>query len=348
MQTTTVNENQPRKRGCLFIIKRVLKWVGISLLVLIALGVGYQTAVTAADAGKYPPPGQLIDVNGQKMHLYCTGEGSPTVVLEAGGFSFSTEWYWVQRDLEKTNRVCSYDRLGTGWSDVSPEPRAALRIVDELHTLLTNAGETAPYVLAGHSFGGLLNRIYAHQYPDEVIGMVLVDTAFMVPSTAKTKAEYDQDVTFKVMNDALQAVLWVLIHTGIGRSINYNEIQAMGYPQDVVEVYTALKSTNQAFDTYYAEAFPVRWELIEAAKAAENLGDIPLAVMWADWKFPGNDQAIYENIQHTIAAYSTNSMTRVVPGSTHGSIIGNEASAAQVIDAIRDVITAAVDGTQLQ
>ncbi|HXD09399.1 MAG TPA: alpha/beta hydrolase, partial [Anaerolineales bacterium] len=123
------------------------------------------------------PPGQLTDVGGYDMHLYCMGEGSPTVILEAGLNDFHVSWSKVQAEVATATRVCSYDRAGLGWSEASPHPRTSQVMAEELHTLLTNSGVAAPYILVGHSFGGIVMRQFAQQYPDEVAGMVLVDSA---------------------------------------------------------------------------------------------------------------------------------------------------------------------------
>jgi pimeloyl-ACP methyl ester carboxylesterase len=119
----------------------------------------------------------MVDVGGYRLHLYCTGEGSPTVILEAGGGNPWLSWYQVQPQVAQFTRVCSYDRAGLGWSDPSPKPRTTKVIADELHTLLHNAGITAPFVLVGHSLGGLDARMFASQYPSEAVGMVLVDSS---------------------------------------------------------------------------------------------------------------------------------------------------------------------------
>src|SRR5215831_9448823 len=167
----------PRKRGFLLYVKRVTKWLGILVLTVIILGVGYQAAASEIDKHNFLPPGQMVDVDGHTMHIRCTGKGSPTVILEAGAYSFSTEWYWVQQQLEQMNRVCSYDRAGNGWSDVVEGSRDGLTLVQELHSLLERAGIEGPYVMVGHSLGGVLAPIYASQYRDEILGLVLVDSA---------------------------------------------------------------------------------------------------------------------------------------------------------------------------
>src|SRR4030095_8529101 len=163
----------PRRRG-----RGCLLWLGASLaalLVLMLVGYIYEPIAEAADARAYPPPGQLVDIGGYRLHINCTGAGSPTVVIESGWGDFSAAWGWVQPEVAKTTRVCTYDRAGMGWREVSPQPRTAREFAKELHTLLEKANESGPYVLVGHSMGGYTVRVYAHDYPDEVVGVVLVD-----------------------------------------------------------------------------------------------------------------------------------------------------------------------------
>jgi pimeloyl-ACP methyl ester carboxylesterase len=121
------------------------------------------------------PLGKLVDVGGYRVHLYCTGTGSPTVVIVGAGFSFN--WGLVQPEVAKFAQVCSYDHSGIGWSDDGPKDSCSLRI-NEVHAALKNAGIKGPYVLVGHSLGALVARVYARQYLDEVAGMVFVDHAF--------------------------------------------------------------------------------------------------------------------------------------------------------------------------
>ena len=144
------------------------------ILSLITLAAG---AIAKSNLAKQnPAPGQLVDVGGYKLHINCMGKGSPTVILESGQGDYSLTWAYVQPQIAKITRVCSYDRAGLGWSDPSPNPRTASKQVEELHTLLVNSAVQGPYVLVGHSRGGMLVRMYAHNYPNEVISMVLVDS----------------------------------------------------------------------------------------------------------------------------------------------------------------------------
>jgi pimeloyl-ACP methyl ester carboxylesterase len=128
-----------------------------------------------------PPPGKLVDIGGWRLHLNCTGRASdtqPTVILEAGAGSFSVDWSLVQPEASRFARVCSYDRAGMGWSELGPHPRTLHQIVWELHTVLDKSGIRPPYLFVGHSYGGILSRLYALTYPSEVLGMVLVDSGY--------------------------------------------------------------------------------------------------------------------------------------------------------------------------
>ncbi len=121
------------------------------------------------------PPGRLVDIGGRRLHLHCTGSGSPTVILEAGASAFAIDWALVQPEMARTNRVCSYDRARHGWSDPGTSVQTPARVVSDLHAALQATKEKPPYVMVGASMGGIYVRIYERRYPDEVVGMVLVD-----------------------------------------------------------------------------------------------------------------------------------------------------------------------------
>src|SRR5215212_6146640 len=154
---------------------RALLGVLMLLIGLMVLGAGYETIMARGDATRYPAPGQLVDVGGYRMHIFCMGAGSPTVVLNSGAGGFSAEWSLVQPELAKATRVCAFDRAGMGWSEPGPAPRSPAHIADELHTLLVNAGIEGPLVLVAHSAGGKHARLYAQRHPERVAGLVLVD-----------------------------------------------------------------------------------------------------------------------------------------------------------------------------
>ena len=161
---------------------RVSKILSGSVLlgsVLLLSGAGYQVVATQRDKRKYRNSGEFVDVGGHRLHLRVAGEdrGLPTVVMENGlGFP-SLTWTWVQREVARYTRVVAYDRAGTGWSEFGPEPRDARRLVEELHAALCAESLSGPYVLVAHSLGGLLARVFADRYAEEVAGMVLVDSS---------------------------------------------------------------------------------------------------------------------------------------------------------------------------
>src|SRR6266511_2788731 len=182
-QNGKVSPSKSKGRGCLNWLGRIM----ISIMGLSLLGYIFEPMAEAADAKAYPPPGQMVDVGGYRLHINCTGEGSPTVVIESGWGDMSASWGWVQPEVAKTTRICTYDRAGMGWSEASPEPRVAREYAKELHTLLAKANEPGPYVLVGHSMGGFTILVYAHDYPDEVSGLVLVDSQALPPTNATPK-----------------------------------------------------------------------------------------------------------------------------------------------------------------
>jgi pimeloyl-ACP methyl ester carboxylesterase len=155
----------------------------VNKLLPLALFVTFSVQCGAAqspqrDAAAPPQPGVRVDIGGRRLHINCSGEGAvPTVVLESGFGNSSATWSRVQPEVAKFARVCSYDRAGMGGSDPAAAPRTVVASTEDLHTLLANAKVPGPYVLVGHSLGGILARLYASYYPAEVAGMVLVDSA---------------------------------------------------------------------------------------------------------------------------------------------------------------------------
>lgn len=172
-----------------------LAWIFACVLIALLLGALYQAEGTRRDRNRFPLPGRLVDVGGHRLHLLESGSasGHATIVLEAGLMSTVLSWSNLQRELAQSYRVVSYDRAGLGWSDLGPMPRTAERIVDELHTLLQRPGIPAPYVLVGHSFGGLTMPLFAAKFPDETAGMVLVDP--VVPAEWNPPSDHDRKLT---------------------------------------------------------------------------------------------------------------------------------------------------------
>lgn len=336
-------------KGCWTYFKKFLKWFGIILLVLLALGVIYQTIATELDKRNFTPRGEFYEVNGHKMHIVCKGEGEATVILQAGGVAESLWWFHIQNELAKDVRVCAFDRPGMGWSEVATTPRDAKNQMEELHQLLQAAGVKPPYVMVGHSLGAILSRIYTSMYPEEVKGLVLVDSALLIPKQFTDEAAFRE---WKQANDPLQWFVSALTRTGILRLIVQNDFLNFGYPPEIAAELAALRSPNRVVDADYNERIPHMWDLQKAAALGEDFGNLPLVVIWAsatsDVVLTEEAKRIYFGAKDEIKTYSENSVERTIQGANHGSIIGNENYAKQVVQAIKDVMASIDSDTELR
>ena len=146
-------------------------WFVALLAIVLVSGLLYQWMGERRDVRRYPFPGRIID----GLHVYGTGQTGPVVILEAGISASSLSWRLVQDRLGTSTRVASYDRAGYGWSPAKPQPRTLDNLVAELHSWLAASGLPSPYILVGHSFGGLMLRHYVSRYREQVAGLVLVD-----------------------------------------------------------------------------------------------------------------------------------------------------------------------------
>ncbi len=164
-------------------------WIAGFLLLSLLVGMTYQRAGEHRDTRLHPPPGKFVNLGTHRLHLLDEGRGSPTIILEAGLMSTNLSWTDLRSKLAESYRVVCYDRAGLGWSDIGPMPRTAERIVAELHSLLDRAAIPGPYVLVGHSFGGLTMPLFAARYPEQIAGMVLVDP--VVPAEWNPPSEQD-------------------------------------------------------------------------------------------------------------------------------------------------------------
>ncbi|MBZ0290705.1 MAG: alpha/beta hydrolase [Anaerolineae bacterium] len=334
-------KSEPRKRGCLFSMKRGLKGLGITLVVLVLLGVGYQNIASEIDKRNYPPRGELYNVNGHQMHMVCLGEqseGRPTVILQAGGAAESLWWYRVQNQLAEQTQVCAYDRAGLGWSEAVATPRDPVVIVGELHALLEQAGVSAPYVMAGHSYGAILARVYAAKYPGEIEGLALVDS---MPMHVVEQSEIENA---RVPFYAAYVPMWMMSQLGLMRFNVRSGFEVNGYPAELVPELAAMQARPQTLETDEAEkGLSGVWALMHASAAATDFGDLPTVVLWASESYATYGR---EN-NDEIAGYSSNSVTRVIDGANHLSILGTESYVRQVSDAILAVIEAAQTGDPL-
>jgi pimeloyl-ACP methyl ester carboxylesterase len=156
---------------------RIFVMLGGFLIVAALSGATYQWLATRKELAATPPPGHLVDIGGYRLHLWCTGDGAPAVILDTGLGGSSADWGFVQPDVARFTRVCSYDRAGMGYSDPGPSPRTARRIASELTELLVRSGIGGPVVLVGASIAGFDVRVFASDYPDRAAGLVLVDAS---------------------------------------------------------------------------------------------------------------------------------------------------------------------------
>ena len=293
------------------------RWVlyGVAvLLALVSVGGGYQTIGEAADAAASPMPGQLIDVGDHSLHIHCTGSGSPTVVMEAGGGAMASDLELVSTAVAGETRVCLYDRAGRGWSESAQTPPHGIQIADDLHTLLRRAQVPGPYVLAGHSFGGLYVQTYAARYPGEVAGMVLID------STAPRAAAPGYSARPYVM-DRVFALVSLTAQLGFGH------------------LFGATARDFRSTIDEYADA----GDAVKQAASLTDFGDKPLFVVTA---FVGNDASWFD-AQDRMAELSTDSVHRIIQGASHNGLISEPRNAAVTAHAILDVVASVRSGEPL-
>jgi pimeloyl-ACP methyl ester carboxylesterase len=317
---------------------RWLLYPVIAALGLASIGGGYETLREAADARAYSMPGQLIDVGGHRLHLTCTGSGSPTVVLQPGGGEMSSNLDWITPAVARDTRVCAYDRPGRGWSEPATTPQDGVQLATDLHTLLQRGQVPGPYVLAGHSFGGLYVLTFAARYPDEVAGMVLVDSTAPASAAKPAASPYDGG-SYDVLG-RVSALVSTSARLGVSRL--YGQLEHGSLPprsRDEARASNATASHVRSTIDEYVQANA-------STQQAASLGDFadkPLVVLTAGI---GSD-ATHSAKQNHLATLSTNSAHHVIDGATHDSLISNEEHAAATTQAILDVVSSVRSGQPL-
>jgi pimeloyl-ACP methyl ester carboxylesterase len=313
---------------------RILRFVLLSeLLLAVMLGIWgaiYQARSNARDQNLHPPPGKLIDVGGgYRLHLYCTGESGPTVVLDYGLSGSYLDWYFVQPEVARSTRVCSWDRSGYGWSDRSAKPQVPSVIAEELHNLLERAGEKPPFVLVGHSLGAFDVRMYAHLYPEQVAGIVLVDGA--IP---------DEDIPFTWRSRWQLKLLQYTAPFGLPRWRSW----CTGGPEAIRPMKRAFSCSSRVFRAHY-EQWSVFPQSAAEVRKLRSMGDLPLVVISRDprrsAKTDGSVLAYeqhWEQQQQELLRLSSRATYIIAAGSGHSVPLDRP---DVVIEAIRKIIAQA-------
>ncbi|WP_426595682.1 alpha/beta fold hydrolase [Cellulomonas sp. McL0617] len=322
---------------------RTARWLlypVIGAMSIAAIGGVYQTVGTAVDASTVSMPGRLIDVGGHRLHISCAGSGSPTVVVEGGGGATAADLGWISTGVARETTICVYDRAGRGWSEDAGAPQDADAISNDLDTLLHRADVPGPYVIAGHSFGGLYALTFATHHPDEVAGMVLIDsTSPHYGSAATAAARPAASETYDPIG-RIAALTSSLARLGFGRL--YATVAQVDLPareRAEVRASTAMPGTLRSTIEEYAQANAS----MEQAALLRDFGNKPLMVLTAG---AGNAND-WTQKQDRLAALSTDSVHRVVDDATHDALVGDPVHAATTTQAILDVVQAVRTGHTL-
>lgn len=223
---------------------------------------------------KTMPIGKIVDIGYAKMHINCTGKGSPTVILEAGAGAWSIHWFAVQKELSKHTRVCSYDRLGLGWSSLGEMPRTAKKDAKDLTELLEKSGEKAPFILAGHSYGGYIARIFYDMFPKDIVGIGLIDSAHENQWERLPGGKQMLDGGLKSAKDSLEKA-----KEGKLKKENYSGVapeMLVSYQEQMMQIKTHETSVS-VLENIFASS-------LEVGKT-KNLGNLPLLVLSAGNSF---------------------------------------------------------------
>jgi pimeloyl-ACP methyl ester carboxylesterase len=314
-------------------------WVILIIIVgLLVAGAIYQAIAAARDKTRFPPPGKFADVDGIRLHYVEMGHDKPgpTVILEAGMASFSSNWGWVLSEVARTTRVMAYDRAGLGWSDYGTSPRDAATSAKQLHTLLQKAGIPAPYVLAGHSYGGLVMRVFADLYPDEVVGIALVDSSH--PDQWANIPASKGGATVATAN----RVTAFLARFGVVRLFNLEKSFIIGLPPQQLGEMKANLGLPRPWIVGAEGLIAWRDFSCDQVNKTRGLGSLPLIVLSV------TEQDMYADVltklQDELPALSTNSQHITIDGATHYTMASKPEYAKQVSDAILKVVEAARTG----
>ncbi|MEO0339857.1 MAG: alpha/beta hydrolase [Bacteroidota bacterium] len=317
------------------ILLKLLKWFGILIgsIIFLILFAGFTYRIFGP---KPQPPGDLVDVGGYKLHINAVGEknSQPTVVIEAGLGVPSEHFYWLGEGLKDSLRVVRYDRAGIGYSDLSDAPRDAETAARDLHTLLENSGESPPYILAGHSIGGLYIRVFAQLYPEEVAGLVFIDSSH---PDQRERLQLPESPDMSTMMKGFAVVCDLGIY-GLVQSYTGSPFALDGLPDEVNERFFDYGTNGKYLRGVIQET---KWskENFKRAGLAKDFADIPIRTFTATVKAdeqlrrrgidPDQYQAGWEQMHLEIANLSNNGKHMLIDG--HHNSIYTDRENAEII-----------------
>lgn len=320
------------------ILRRLRKLCLGTLVVLVGLvvvGASYQQIGQALDRRAVHPPGRHVTVDDISMHLHCTGEGEPTVVLEAGAFGFAQAWAWIQPKVAERTRVCSYDRAGLGWSDDATS-HDGVASAERLRALLRNAGEPGPYVLVGHSLGGALIRIFAAHDPDEVVALGFVEPSH--PDQLERLPPEAREAHERVIRTL--SVAANLTYIGLLRLANPLGRLHAGLPAD--DYRAACMFTSAAPHVRTSREEFAAWDrTMAAARADLSLQERPVVVVSGTEPMEGMSPEVFalnHRLHEEIAGLSKNSRHVTVEGASHMSLLTRREHAEQVAQRVIELV----------
>ena len=297
----------------------------------------YETIQEQIDRSTTAMPGHLVDIGGRRLYVHCTGSGSPTVVLISGLAETSVYWSgWVAPKVAENTTVCAYDRAGQGWSDPPPSPQDGVAVAGDLHTLLERAQIPGPYVLAAHSTGGVYARIFTAHYPDQVAGVVFVDSQ---PNEALSGGLPDYPSQYNVLH-RVTAFFPSLARVGVFRLIGLVGPEPLPEPARSEE---RAESSTGSLNRIQRDEFAELPATLKEAAELKTLGNRPLIVVTAE---KGAARG-WLPMQDKMAGLSTNSAHRLLPDIDHAGTVHDKAGAAATAQAILDVVASVRTGAPL-